>query len=140
MKLRIDFHLILGEQIPSIPAPVMKAGVELPPPPPAAAGEGPRPVVKIPQSVVLTEESGEWSGVYTHPHWGEVPATDISVSENHIAFSAPSGNDDKGGKPACFNFAFVRADSTDSVVGFTGGRAPFFRSYLPVEGVITENC
>ena len=126
----------MWEKLPSIPAPVMKEGVARPPPPPADAGE--RPVLKIPQSLVLSDETGGWKGVFTHPHWGEAPAIDISVSENHIAFSAPSGADDKGGKPAYFNFAFVRVDSTDHVVGFAGGRAPFFRSYLPAEGVLTE--
>lgn len=137
MKLRLDFNLILGEELASFPAPVLKDGVELPPPPPAPPAGEPRPVMKIPQSIVLTEEDGLWSGTYAHPHWGEMPAIDVSVSSNHISFSAPSGNDDKGGQPVYFNFAFARADSTDNVAGFSAGRAPFFRSFLPAEGTVT---
>ena len=134
MKLKLEFNLILGQDLESIPAPVIKPGAELPPPPP---GDRPRGILKIPQTILLTEENGVWSGLYQHPHWGELPATEVSVAENHIAFTAPSGNDDKGGHPALFNFAFTRSDTTDSVVGFAGGREPFFRSYLPVEGIVT---
>lgn len=138
MKLKIEFNLILGDELSSIPAPVIKEGVALPPPPPPPPAGQKLQVMKVPQSAVLSNESGEWTGIYTHPHWGSAAAIDVSVSDNHIAFSAPSGNDDKGGKPAYFNFAFTRADSTDSIVGFAGGRAPFFRSFLPVEGIVVE--
>lgn len=134
MDILLEFNLILGETIESIPAPVPKPGVELPPPPPAA--DGPREILRVPQSILLKKTADGWTGVYTHPRWGEQEATDVSVSENHIAFTASSGNDDKNGQTALFSFSFVRSDSTDSVVGFAGGQAPFFRSFLPAEGRI----
>lgn len=138
MTLELKFNLILGETISSIPAPVIKEKVTSPPAPKPTSAENP-PILKIPQSIVLTKRGHTWTGIYTHPTWGESAAIDISVSCNHIAFSALSGNDDKGGHPVYFNFAFARVDSSDSVVGFAGGRAPYFRSFLPVEGVLIEH-
>jgi hypothetical protein len=136
--IHLDFSLILGQPLESIPEPELLPGVELPPPPPAPPAGESHPIQKIAQQIDLIQnDNGGWSGIYTHPIWGSVPAQEVSVSDNHIAFSAPSGNNDKGGRPALFHFAFVRVDSTNHVVGFSGGQAPYFRSFLPVEGTFT---
>ena len=133
MKISIEFNLILGAKIDGIPEPIIKENIPAPPPP---AGERPAGIIKVPQKIEITQDSTGISGIYSHPVWGSVQATDVSWSPNHIAFTAPSGNDDKNGKTAYFNFSFTLSDSTDCVVGFAGGMAPFFRSFLPLEGII----
>ena len=135
MKMTIEFNLVLGAELSWLPQPTYREGN------PAFQPDGkekPAEIVRIPQKIELSRDGDQVTGLYTHPHWGTVQASDVSWTENHVAFTAPSGKDDKGGETAYFNFSFVLSDASDSVAGFTGGTSPFFRSFLPLEGRITE--
>ena len=125
--MKIGFNLVLGAEIPGFPKNDFEA-------PDGAAG-----IIKIPMSIHIFEENGTLRGRFTHPHWGESEAVDIIKTDSLLAFAAESGNDDKGGKPVYFDYVFSLSTETKNVVGFSAGRAPYFRSFLPVEGVITEN-
>lgn len=125
--MRIDFNLILGADIPGFP----RSGFD--------TLEGAGELVKIHMFIRLFEDNGVLRGRFTHPHWGESEAIDIVKGDSFLAFAAESGNDDKGGKPVYFDYVLSLSSETDRVVGFSAGRAPFFRSYLPVEGIITEH-
>lgn len=136
MKLSIVFNLILTPELPGVPAPVLKEGVPMPPPhdgPPPEGGPA-----KIPQAVTIWEEDGAWKGMYTHPQWGENPVRELLYDGRCLSFTALSGKDDKGGEPVYFSFVLALNPATKSVLGCASGLPPFFRSYLLLEGEITE--
>ena len=140
--MTIEFNLVLGAELSWLPQPEYKDGNPGFHPDgrgkPAAGERKSAENVRIPQKIELIRDGDQVTGLYTHPHWGTVQASDVSWTENHVAFTAPSGKDDKGGETAYFNFSFVLSDASDSVAGFTGGTSPFFRSFLPLEGRITK--
>jgi hypothetical protein len=142
MKLKIDFNLLLGADIPGVPEPEIKPEFAASPgaehaAPPAGA---PKEVMKIPQSIEITDEGGKLTGWYTHPIWGRTEARDVCLSPagNCLSFAGRSGNDDKGGADSYFDIVISMSPATDCVVGFSAGQPPFFRSFLPIEGRITE--
>lgn len=136
MKLSIDFNLILTPKIPGVPEPILYEKMSAPPhTAPPSAGVEPE---KIPQSVSIWEKNGTWSGVYTHPQWGENPVRDLFYNGKSLSFTALSGKDDKGGEPVYFSFVIALNPATGSVLGCASGLPPFFRSFLLLEGKIAE--
>lgn len=124
--MTIVFNLILGADIPGFP----RSGFD--------TLESAEELVKITMSIHLFEENGVLRGIFSHPHWGKSEAIDIVKGDSFLAFAAEFGNDDKGGKPVYFDYVLCLSSETDRVAGFSAGRAPYFRSYLPIEGVISE--
>ena len=87
------------------------------------------------QSFVLEfyEKNGEVRGLFTSEH-GIQKIDDIVLSDFSVSFSAYSGS--KGVE--IFHFVLLLSESTPQVVGFAGGIKPFFRGYMPLEGVAED--
>ena len=77
------------------------------------------------------EDKGETKGILLSEH-GMQKVDDIVMSDFSVSFSAFSGSEGI----EVFHFVLMLSESSPQCVGFAGGIKPFFRGYMPLEGVV----
>lgn len=77
------------------------------------------------------EDKGETKGILTSEH-GKQKVDDIVMSDFSVSFSAFAGSEGV----EVFHFVLMLSESSHQCVGFAGGIKPFFRGYMPLEGVV----
>lgn len=77
------------------------------------------------------EDKGETKAILTSEH-GKQKVDDIVMSDFSVSFSAFAGSEGV----EVFHFVLMLSESSPQCVGFAGGIKPFFRGYMPLEGVV----
>lgn len=95
------------------------------------SGEGAPPNQQF--ELTLSESAGVVKGILRSEH-GLQKIDDIVESPFSLSFTAFAGS----GGDEIFRYVLMFSDSTAQIVGFCCGIRPFFRSFMPLRGEITE--
>ncbi len=112
---------------------------------PAVDGNGPAPkenfamggpdengvVKKQHYELELYYDHDQLKGILTSEH-GKQKIDDITLTDFAISFSAFAGSQGV----EVFHYVLMLSESTAQCVGFAGGIKPFFRGFMPLEGVV----
>lgn len=77
------------------------------------------------------EDKGQLKGILTSEH-GKQKVDDIVMSDFSVSFSAFAGSEGV----EVFHYVLMLSESSPQCVGFAGGIKPFFRGFMPLEGVV----